>query len=133
MYFMSDGSAFLSCRAINRGISFGHLGRQTTFAEDHALTTIAQIRVCLALSYGGPMAPATGATRVRCFRDRSARFACPFNLQVTQDKELLQFFPANFCRYIRVRFQYHGRFQRVADQLLLARTLDGLPNYGPQF
>src|SRR5436190_12630547 len=98
----------------------------------HALAPIAQIGVRFARADSRPMSPAAGAFFVRRFRYRSARLVGTVNRQITQNKKFLQFFLWDSLCDIGIRIQNYAGFQSVADQFLLACTLDRLPDDGTQ-
>jgi hypothetical protein len=74
------------------------------------------------------MAPTAGTLFVRRPGHQRARFFRLMNRQITDNEKLFQlFFGDVFCD-LGVRIQNHSGFQRVANQFLLARALDGVPD-----
>src|SRR4029453_2592425 len=99
---------------------------------NHALATIAQVRMLLAHANSWPMTPATRAFLVRCFRDRSARFFCLSDCQIAQNKKFLQFFLIDFRGNIGIGMQNHRRLQSISDRFLLTSALNRLADYAAQ-
>src|SRR6516165_8489841 len=78
------------------------------------------------------MTPTTRALCVRRLSDQSARFFRLMDREITHDEKFFQFLLIDFLCHIGIRMQNYAGFESVADEFLLTRTLDRLPDYTAQ-
>src|SRR5437764_571605 len=78
------------------------------------------------------MPPTASAFFVRRLRNQRHRFFPRFDFQIAQDEEFLDLLVRNFGNGAWFAAQNDSRFERVADQLFLARALDRLTDHAAQ-
>ena len=78
------------------------------------------------------MTPAARTLFVRRDSNGGARFFAGLKFQIAQDKKLLQLVVRQRGGKALVTAQHDSGFERVPDQLFLARFLDRLADHGPE-